>query len=77
MRTGRISIRRAGPTPPPPPFLVIELSGVHVWGVEVQNNSGDEVPSERVTLTFQSIIWTYTPVKGTPITYEYRVVPMA
>jgi type VI secretion system secreted protein Hcp len=75
--TGRISIRRAGPVPPPPPFLVIDLRGVLVRGVEVQNNSGDEVPSERVTLAFESIVWTYTPVKGTPMTYDYRVVPMA
>jgi type VI secretion system secreted protein Hcp len=75
--TGRISIRRVtGTSPPPPPFLVIDLRLVRVRGVEVETNSGVDAPSERVTLAFESIIWTYTPIKGNPITYEYSV-PMA
>ena len=82
--TGRISIRRAGTsTTPPVVFLVVDLSGVYVRGVEVENNSADERPSERVTLAFEKIVWTYTPVSstgtlGTKIVYEYSVYsPMA
>jgi type VI protein secretion system component Hcp len=82
VRTGRISFRRAGATTstPPPPFLVIDPSGVHVRQVEVESNGGDEV-SERVALAFQQILWTYTSVSptgtvGTKMTYSYSI-PLA
>ncbi len=81
--TGRISIRRPSSTTTPVVFLVVDLSGVYVRGVEVENTSADERPSERVTLAFEKIVWTYTPVSstgtlGTKIVYEYSVYsPMA
>jgi type VI protein secretion system component Hcp len=57
---------------------VVDLSGVYVRGVEVENQNDYERPSERVTLAFERILWTYTPVSstgtlGTKITYEYTV----
>jgi type VI secretion system secreted protein Hcp len=75
--TGRISIRTAGSTTPVV-FLVIDLGGVHVQGVEVQNTGADDRPSERMTLAFENIMWTYTPISptgtpGTKITYKYTV----
>jgi type VI secretion system secreted protein Hcp len=80
---GRILIRTAGTTTKPVLLLAIDLEGVYVRGVEAENRSADERPSERVTLTFENIVWTYTPVTptgtpGTPISYKYTVsAPMA
>jgi type VI secretion system secreted protein Hcp len=79
LETGRILIRRVGESPSL--LLEINLRGVRVRGVEVENRGGDERPSERVTLAFEHIMWTYTPLTatgtpGTKITYEYSV-PMA
>jgi type VI secretion system secreted protein Hcp len=77
---GRISIRRPSTTTTGAPvvFLMIDLGGVYVRGVEVENQNDYERPSERVTLAFERIVWTYTPVSptgtlGTKITYEYTV----
>jgi type VI secretion system secreted protein Hcp len=83
--TGRISIRRppSDTTSTGVVYLVVDLRGVFVQGVEVVNTSADERPSERVTLGFEDIMWTYTPISptgtlGTKITYKYTVYdPMA
>ncbi len=83
--TGRISFRKPSSTSTTSPvvFLVVDLTGVYVRGVEVENTGADERPSERVTLAFEKIMWTYTPVSstgtlGTKIVYEYSVYsPMA
>jgi type VI secretion system secreted protein Hcp len=78
LETGRILIRRVGEHR----YLMLELNlrGVRVRGVEVENGGGDERPSERVTLAFEQVTWIYTPISptgtlGTKITYQYS--PMA
>jgi type VI secretion system secreted protein Hcp len=78
---GQIVIRRGVTTVTPTAFVLlgIDLHGVHVRGVEVENRSADERPLERVTLAFEHIKWTYTPITptgaaGTRITYDYRVL---
>ncbi len=60
IKSGRISIRRAGTTTSTPnPFLIIDLADVVVRRITAETVSAEDVPAEQVTLEFRQATWTY------------------
>src|SRR5215510_10592993 len=76
IKEGTLTCRRAGKEPRP--YLTVKLTDCLVSSFSTGGSSGDEVPTDSITLNFAKIDYSYTPQKadgtlGTAIPAAYDI----